>query len=136
MKKFLFLTGMFLAMGAFQSLKAQTFSRVVTVTLDTTVSNQLGLNKVIYTTPPNKIFKLSYIFFDSKYCANTSICYTFPAEFTVNSLSIKTPSNSGQEEFWLKAGDVLGLKGIISGYNGQQNYSYKIFLSGIEYDVP
>ncbi len=135
MKKFLLLTGMILAMGAFQSLKAQTFSRVVTVTLDTTVSNQLGLNKVIYTTPPNKIFKLSYIFIDSKYC-NTSNCYTLPAEFTVNSLSLKTPSNSGQEEFWLKAGDNLGLKGIISGYNGQTSYNYKIFLSGIEYDVP
>jgi hypothetical protein len=134
MKKLIFAFVFALLGTYFQSAQAQTFSRVVTVTLDTTVSNGLGLNKVLYTVPLGKILKVSGIIIDSYY-TNASNKYTLPAEIAVNSVTIGSTTNFRITDFWIKPGDTINLKGVLSGYNQQSSYIYKVFLSGIEYDA-
>jgi hypothetical protein len=134
MKKLIFAFVFALLGTYFQSAQAQTFSRVVTVTLDTTVSNGLGLNKVLYTVPLGKILKVSGIIIDSYY-TNAINKYTLPAEIAVNSVTIGSTTNFRITDFWIKPGDTINLKGVLSGYNQQSSYIYKVFLSGIEYDA-
>jgi hypothetical protein len=139
MKKFLFLTGMILAMGAFQSLKAQTFSRVVTVDIDTFFNGPSSQNSVIYKVPPNKVFKVSYIGKDITYIYGTSFNKGYPNNpISINSFPL--PDNiffvnlKEQEGLWLKSGDEIRYK-TVSQYP-PLSWTIKIFLSGIEYDVP
>ncbi len=134
MKKFLFLTGMILAMGAFQSLKAQTFSRVVTVTLDTIIrGNSNGLNQILYVVPNNKVFKLSNIFLES-YMYSSGLYY-LNSLIKINSITVASYNSlkTINPECWLKSGDIISIDGTGSTMS---DYTFKIFLSGIEYDIP
>jgi hypothetical protein len=137
MKKFLFLTGMILAMGAFQSLKAQTFSRVVTVDIDTFINGTVMQIGVIYKVPPHKVFKVSYL---GKNITYTNTGYTILNQnnaIFLNSFPLSDNSffnsNKEQEGIWLKSGDEIRIN---SQNNGALNFNIKVFLSGIEYDVP
>lgn len=159
MKKFLFLTGMILAMGAFQSLKAQTFSRVVTVTrtIDTMGTYYNGgflpINFpdtfcLLYQVPQGKIFKLEFA--TGSYFYGNSIGLFSPIFIQINGIPLISypnyPSNFGyginstvfnpsmlNSSIWLKSGDKIGFGKDINGGNP---VNIKIFLSGIEYDVP
>jgi hypothetical protein len=153
MKKFLFLTGMILAMGAFQSLKAQTFSRVVTVTkkLDTT-ANQNGIiyltDSVLYSVPAGKVFKLEFFTGSFRtgsyqspnhyplYCKINGVpIYSYKNRETTTYPSSNYNPSFLNESIWLKPGDIITFQGdIVTGsYN---KLIINFFLSGIEYDVP
>ena len=134
MKKLIFAFVFALLGTYFQSAQAQTFSRVVTVTLDTTVYNNSGLNKILYSVPSGKILKVSGIAIESYY-TNANNKYSLPAEIAVNTVTIGSVSSFKINDFWLKPNDSINLKGVITGYNQQSSYIYKIFLSGIEYDA-
>jgi hypothetical protein len=148
MKKFLFLTGMILAMGAFQSLKAQTFSRVVTVGIDTVVNyNGIytgGFSGTIYEVPPNKIFKIcffqKYMEYNYTWNLNGSLrdSWAGPSRpITINNILLDDnyfSNTKPQDGIWLKSGDQLNYNATTNG-NQINIYKVRIFLSGIEYDA-
>jgi hypothetical protein len=138
MKKLIFVFVFALLGTYFQSAQAQTFSRVVTVNIDTFFNGISSQNRVIYKVPPNKVFKLSYIGKDITYIYGTSNNKGYPTDpISINSFSL--PDNiffgnlKEQEGLWLKSGDEIRYK-TISQYP-PSSWTIKIFLSGIEYDV-
>ncbi len=146
MKKFLFLTGMILAMGAFQSLKAQTFSRVVTVTknLDQTECSQRR-NQIdtLFVVPNGKILKVDLLqgsFQDAgrrtpvQIFVNNVLLTQYSSAtgnyfYEFNGQNVSSISSTTGTSLWLKSGDLISFK-------LRAEYDCQVFLSGIEYDVP
>jgi hypothetical protein len=132
-------------MGAFQSLKAQTFSRVVTVNrnLNYPQLQQLsGQLDTLFIVPSGKIFKIEY-FTGSigvtgyRKSLEVYINGVLIPEFEQKSTLISGLTYSGNVGFhsfkctspiWLKEHDVISFM----PYTGND---CQIFLSGIEYDA-
>ncbi len=146
MKKFLLLTGMILAMGAFQSLKAQTFSRVVTVNRNlnqTQLSQKNGQLDTLFIVPNGKILKIEFFVASFRY-SGVGNPFIVPASVFINGSLIPEFEKSTVDynfqtadiskfklstSIWLKSNDVVS-------YQILNLVDCNVFFSAIEYDVP
>ncbi len=150
MKKLIFVFVFALLGSYFQSAQAQTFSRVVTFGIDTTLNpGNNGYSDIIYTVPQNKIFKLVHLEKDLYFytrtinCPGCSFSQKYPSKaITINDISIADifqTNTRGGTEIWLKAGDQIKFNGTPEydrTRETMEKYRIRVFLSGIEYDVP
>ena len=152
MKKLIFVFVFALLGTYFQSAKAQTFSRVVTVTknIDTTFGNNAIFylqDTLLYQVPIGKIFKLEFSTGHQSYTSTSTITYNKPLNISINKIPIigfpNYPATTSitsttyqpsviNSSIWLKAGDRIT---IPNSYAGGYLFSIRVFLSGIEYDA-
>lgn len=144
MKKLIFVFVFALLGTYFQSAKAQTFSRVVTVNRNlnqTECSQRNGQIDTLFTVPSGKIFKIEYLQGSNIYSYN----YNVSVPIYINGIFITSVEKRiydkvgqfGQNlsstlintSVWLKSGDVISYRIELS--NGE----FQVFLSGIEYDA-
>ncbi len=144
MKKLIFIFAFALLGTCFQSAKAQTFSRVVTVnrSLNYTQSNQRnGQIDTLFTVPSGKIFKIEYLQGSNFYDLRTNVIVpVFINGILITSVDSRLigkyatfgcniSSTLINTSVWLKSGDVISYR--IEPSNGE----FQVFLSGIEYDA-
>jgi hypothetical protein len=142
MKKLIFVFVFALLGTCFQSAKAQTFSRVVTVTknLDQTECFQRRYQiDTLFVVPNGKIFKIELLQGSSEYAQGSrealNIFINGSLYNDIKNTSIRRAgSNQGlsiainSSSFWLKSGDIIS-------FQIWPNSDCQVFLSGIEYDA-
>ena len=145
MKKLIFVFVFALLGTYFQSAKAQTFSRVVTVSKNFNqfeCSQRTGQIDTLFVVPNGKILKIDLLqgSFQSsgrripvKIFINNVLLTQYTSAtannfYSYNSQNVTSISSTTSTSLWLKSGDLIS-------FELRSEYDCQIFLSGIEYDA-
>jgi hypothetical protein len=140
MKKIIFIISITLLAFNSQAQGTLQFNQVLTFTQDTSFGVN-GANIVsnyptmaLYTVPPNRVVKITKAINQLESVSVSGGCSENVLYFTINEIN----TINLLEGAWLKAGDIIGFRPLLSTGNQAYHACYQydnIFLSLIEYNI-